>query len=240
MSIKNNDTTRLGFFGWLFVVLLTTGCASLDATTKVTYDPWEPLNRKVHATNSVIDQNLVKPIVKVYESLAPSVIESGVENFFSNLSDVGHLFNHCLQFNVDRMAIDTARLLINSTIGLAGFVDVAADFGFYQQSTDFGHTLGLWGVSSGPYLVLPLMGPSTLRDGAGMILDAKFNPLNDYDPVAHQALLYGLQAMDIRRQIGDFDTYLLDDSYVFLREAYLQQRAYLIHRAPLEDQFDDF
>ena len=238
--MNHNNSTQCGLSALLLVLLLITVGVSFHTTAGVTHDPWEPINRKVHAVNSALDQILLKPVVEVYDGLTPNFVEVGVTNFFANLNEVNHLFNHCMQLNINGMAIDTARLLINSTFGLAGVVEVATNFGLYRQPTDFGHTLGLWKVPSGPYLVIPLFGSSTLRDGVAMILDARSNPLSHQNTVAHQAILYGLQMLDVRRQMGDFDTGLSDDGYVFVREAYLQQRQYLILGVLSEDQFDDF
>jgi len=205
-------------------------------------DPWQQLNRKTHAFNTVLDEKLLVPVVNVYKDVAPDPVEKGVTNFFSNLSDVGNLLNHGLQLKPLQAAKDLGRLVINTTLGLGGLIDVASNMGIYQQPEDFGQTLGYWGVNPGPYLVLPFLGPSTLRDTGATLIDAGSSPINQYDPLAHQFLIYGVQVIDHRRQLGDLEALISGDPYVFIREAYLQRREYLISDGvpSQDDEFDDF
>jgi len=227
-------------------LILLTGCSSTpqQAQPQVddTRDPWQQLNRKTHRLNDILDEKLLVPVVNVYKDVAPDPVEKGVNNFFSNLSDVGNLLNHSLQLKPTQAGKDLGRLVINTTLGLGGLIDVASDLGIYQQPEDFGQTLGYWGVNPGPYLVLPFLGPSTLRDIGATLIDAGSSPINQYDPVAHQFVIYGLQVIDHRRQLGDLETLVSGDPYVFVREAYLQRREYLISDGvPSEDdEFDDF
>ena len=134
------------------------------------------------------------------------------------------------------------KTLLTTTLGLFGLFDVATGMGLQAHDEDFGQTLGYWGVNPGPYLVLPFLGPSTLRDIGATLIDAGSSPINQYDPVAHQFVIYGLQVIDHRRQLGDLETLVSGDPYVFVREAYLQRREYLISDGvPSEDdEFDDF
>jgi len=205
-------------------------------------DPWQQYNRKIHTFNTVLDEKLLVPVVNVYKDVAPDPVEKGVTNFFSNLSDVGNLLNHSLQLKPLRAAKDLGRLVINTTLGLGGLIDVASDMGIYQQPEDFGQTLGYWGVNPGPYLVLPFLGPSTLRDTGATLIDAGSSPINQYDPLAHQFLIYGVQVIDHRRQLGDLEALISGDPYVFIREAYLQRREHLISDGvpSQDDEFDDF
>lgn len=228
-------------------LLMLTGCSSgpQNAPQVVDVDPRDPFqntNRKIHAFNDVLDKAILVPVVNVYEDVTPDPIEKGVSNFFSNLSDVTNFLNHGLQLKPKKAFDDLSRLAINTTLGLGGVIDVASDLGIYQEPEDFGQTLGYWGMSPGPYIVLPFLGPSTLRDTGATLIDTSSNPINQYDPVAHKFVIYALQLVDHRRQLGDLESLISGDPYVFMREAYLQRRVHLINDgAPSDDDdFDDF
>jgi phospholipid-binding lipoprotein MlaA len=232
--------------GLVASLVLLSACSStpqqVEPQVSDAQDPWQQLNRKTHVFNTVLDEKLLVPVVNVYKDVAPDPVEKGVTNFFSNLSDVGNMLNHGLQFKPLQVGKDLSRLVINTTLGLGGLIDVASDLGIYQQPEDFGQTLGYWGVKPGPYLVLPFLGPSTLRDAGATLIDAGSSPINQYDPVVHQFVIYGFLVIDHRRQLGDLETLISGDPYVFIREAYLQRREYLISDGvPSEDdEFDDF
>ena len=205
-------------------------------------DPYENFNRKVYALNDVVDQKILLPVVNVYEDVTPSVVTKGVSNFFSNLSEMSNFLNHSLQLKPKKAAKDVGRLVINSTLGLGGVIDVASNLGIYQEPEGFGQTLGYWGVSSGPYMVLPLLGPSTLRDTSAIVIDISASPIRRYDPVANNFYISVLQVIDLRYQLGNFDSLMSGDPYTFIREAYLQRREHLIKDGapPDDDDFDDF
>ena len=204
-------------------------------------DPWQAVNRKIHGFNSLLDEKLLVPVVNVYQDVAPDPVEKGVSNFFSNLSDVGNMLNHGFQLKPKQAGKDLARLVINTTLGLGGIIDVASDLGIYQVPEDFGQTLGYWGVNPGPYMVLPFLGPTTLRDTAATLIDVGSSPIKEYDPIAHQFVIYSLQVVNHRKQLGDLEALISGDPYVFIREAYLQRREYLINDGVLsDDEFDDF
>jgi phospholipid-binding lipoprotein MlaA len=233
--------------GLMLSLAALTGCSSAPNGSTIdinldSRDPYQSLNRKVYAFNNVVDKNLLLPVVNVYEDVTPYVIKKGVTNFFSNLSDVGNFVNHGLQLKPKKAGADFGRLMMNTTLGLGGIIDVASNLGLYQEPEDFGQTLGYWGVSPGPYIVLPFLGPSTLRDTGALLIDAGSNPINRYDPLSHKFVILVLQAVDLRRQLGDFESLISGDSYIFIREAYLQRREYLIKDgAPSDDDdFDDF
>jgi phospholipid-binding lipoprotein MlaA len=233
--------------GLTFVLVMLTACSSVPNGSQVTFnsdprDPFQNINRKVHTFNSVLDKQVLVPVVNVYEDVTPDSIEKGVSNFFSNLSDVGNLLNHTLQFKPKKAAKDLGRLVINTTLGLGGIIDVASNLGIYQEPEDFGQTLGYWGVNPGPYVVLPFLGPSTLRDTGATLIDTDFSPISSYDPAAHQFVIYALQVIDHRLQLGELESLISGDPYVFIREAYLQRREHLINDgAPSnDDDFDDF
>ena len=135
------------------------------------YDPWEPMNRGIYNFNARFDRAIFLPTVRGYRAITPDIVEKGVSNFFSNLGEVNNLINNVLQLRMKSSAITLWRFVVNSTVGVAGLWDPAAKFGVFEQAEDFGQTLGYWGVGSGPYLVLPFLGPSSLRDAAGVGVD---------------------------------------------------------------------
>ena len=164
-----------------FCKLLSVGLITASLT-QVTYadssdsDPWEGFNRAMFSFNSGLDTYALKPVTKGYKAVMPDIAEEGVSNFFDNLSDVGTMFNNLFQGKFSNAAQDLARVGFNSTIGLGGFIDVATPMGIEKHNEDFGQTLGYWGVESGPYLVLPFFGPSSVRDGIGRIPDTLIGP----------------------------------------------------------------
>ena len=227
---------------------LLTGCSSAPSSPSVEAnpdprDPFQNLNRKVYSFNSVLDKNVLLPVANAFGRVTPDIVESGVSNFFSNLSDVGNFFNHSLQLKPKQAGKDLGRLVINTTLGLGGIVDAASGLGIYQESEDFGQTHGYWGVGPGPYIVLPLFGPSTLRDAsASFIIDGKLSPINRYNPQAHRFYISALQVVDMRYRLGDYESLVSGDPYVFIREAYLQRREHMINDGVPsdDDSFDDF
>mgnify|MGYP006071516591 CR=1 FL=1 len=227
--------------------LMLTACSTVPSSSVMQVnldprDPFESVNRKVYSFNDMLDKTFLTPVVDGYEYVIPDGVERGVSNFFSNLSDVGNFLNHSFQLKPKKAAKDIGRLVINTTLGLGGLIDVASNLGIYQESEDFGQTLGYWGVNPGPYLVLPLLGPSTLRDMGATLIDTGSSPINSYNPIAHRFVIYALQVVDHRRQLGDLESLISGDPYIFIREAYLQRREHLIKDgAPSnDDAFDDF
>ncbi len=217
-------------------LLLLSGCAStprggdsIEASPeRVAHDPFEGMNRAVFAFNDGVDRVLVKPLAKTYEAVTPRPARRGVSNFFANLRDVVHVANHLLQFRPGEAARHTGRVFFNSTFGIAGLIDVATPMGLERQPTDFGQTLGRWGAEPGPYLVLPLIGPSTLRDAPGWAVDAfYFSPTAHVTPREDRLALRSLQIIDMRTRLFEFDA-LVDevafDRYTFVREAWLAHR----------------
>ena len=163
--------TRLGL---VLGGLVLGGCATnLDANPK---DPWEPMNRKVFEINDSVDQAVVRPVAVAYKDYTPDIAQKGVNNFFGNLRDFWSAVNSALQLKVRETAELTGRVLVNSTVGLLGLIDVATPLNLNKHKEDFGKTLGYWGMPSGPYLVLPFFGPSTLRDASGFVVDLELNP----------------------------------------------------------------
>ena len=191
-------------------------------------DPWESVNRPIYKFNDVLDTYALKPLAQGYQYVAPQFVEDGIHNFFRNIGDVRNLANDLLQAKPAAAGVDTARLIFNTTFGLLGFIDVGTHMGLQRNDEDFGQTLGYWGVPTGPYLVLPLLGSSTLRDTAALPVDWYGYPLSHINDKVWMYSLTGLGIVDVRARLLDagelLDTAALDP-YTFRREAYLQRRA---------------
>jgi len=216
----------------LLLVLFASGCASTSTLTNDPKDPWEGFNRGVHGFNHTLDTALLKPVAQGYRYVAPEFVEQGVTNFFSNLGDVTVAFNNTLQFKFLNAASDLGRIVVNSTIGLLGFIDVASVIGLEKHNEDFGQTLGYWGVGTGPYLVLPFLGPSNLRDGPSRIVDTLTYPPTWADiKVVERNALFITNAVSDRANLLDLEERAAEfsrDRYVFLRDAYLDNRKFLV------------
>lgn len=190
-------------------------------------DPLEPLNRGVYRFNDAVDKAVLKPTATAYTKITPKFVQKGVRNFFGNLGDAWSTVNSILQLRGQDAANSFSRLTVNTVFGLGGIFDVATEARIPQSKQDFGLTLGRWGVPSGPYVVLPLMGPSTLRDTAALPIDMKGNPVGAVESVGTRNALSVLSVVDYRAQMLQASD-LLDqaalDPYILLRDAYLQQR----------------
>ncbi len=180
----------------------------------------------------------MKPIAKGYQWVTPAFVDHGVTNFFSNINDIGVTLNDLLQFKLAQTGRDGARFIVNTTVGVAGFVDVAEQLDLPKHNEDFEQTLGVWGMPSGPYLVLPFFGPSSPRGVGGMIGDAAMNPISYLDSGVISGGLFGLNAVDLRADNltnEKIATEAAIDRYGFFKSAYLQQREYLIHDGNLPE-----
>ena len=203
-------------------------------------DPWEGLNRKVFAFNDTLDSYVLKPVAEGYQWLTPDPVEDGVSNVFSNLWTLTTIANDLLQFKFAQAASDTGRFLINTTVGLLGVFDVATHMGLEKHEEDFGQTLGYWGVGSGPYVVVPLFGPYTVRDGFGRVVDGVTTDyVGNLDHVPTRNQLIGLRVVDGRASLLDAEELITGDRYSFIRDAYLQRRDYLVNDGVVEDNFGD-
>jgi len=204
-------------------------------------DPWEGFNRAMFSFNDTLDRYALKPAARGYKAITPNIIETGVSNFFGNLSDVGSTLNNLLQLKGNAAGQGLARVVFNTTVGLGGIIDVATPMGLPQHSEDFGQTLGYWGVETGPYLVLPLLGPSNIRDGIGLIPDSMVDPVGEIDPIRTRNQLYGLRIIDTRASLLAAEQLLNGDRYTGMRDAYLQRREFLVNDGKVaafdEDQF---
>lgn len=208
--------------------LLLTSCAH-KGTNPI--DPFEPFNRKVHRFNMALDTVVLKPAAIAYTSLVPYIVRKSVDNAYANLDMIPTVANDLLQAEGKWAIRDTWRFFINSTLGVAGLFDVAQTFGLAPHANDLGLTLAKWGDTKSPYLVIPFLGPSTMRDGAGMLFQfALYSPYVYLDNNTAMYSLLGLRFVDLRSQFLDSERLMNEalDKYAFLRDAYLQHRNYLI------------
>jgi phospholipid-binding lipoprotein MlaA len=196
-----------------------------------TKDPLEHVNRVSYKINRTLDAYLFRPIAKSYVEVTPEPVQSHVHNFFTNLGEPVTVANDMLQGKARQFMQDLGRFVINSTFGLAGFFDIGSDIGLVHHDEDLGQTLAVWGVPSGPYLVVPLLGPSTLRDAPTRYGDTYVSPLYYYDNVAVRNDIVGTRLVDLRAQLLPVDKQLQQayDPYSFERDAYLQHRRFLIY-----------
>ena len=194
-------------------------------------DPLEPVNRKVLAFNYVVDRGLLKPAAQVYRRAVPRFVRAGLRNLFNNLNEPRTILNQVLQGKPRIAAADAARFVVNTTIGLGGLLDPATVMGLERHREDFGQTLGRWGMGRGPYLMLPILGPATFRDGAGRLVDFATGPMNALHDGATRFGISAVDRVDARsRQLG-LEVDKGDDPYIYLRDAYLERRA-----TEIEDQ----
>jgi len=208
----------------ILIVFALTGCAT---STKNPQDPMEDYNRKVFTFNDKVDQVALKPVATVYKKVVPDVMQEGVGNFFGNIGDVSTALNNFLQARPIDGASDLGRVLMNTTVGLAGVFDVATPTGLPKHDQDFGQTLGRWGIKSGPYVVLPFVGPTTMRDAIAMPVDLETDLWSYKYPVRWRNTGSAIRLIDRRAYILDTSSLLEDaalDRYEFVRDAYLQRR----------------
>ncbi|MFL6582300.1 MAG: VacJ family lipoprotein [Burkholderiales bacterium] len=196
-------------------------------------DPMEPFNRKVYAFNETVDKAVLKPAAKGYVAVVPEIVRRGVRNVFNNVGVVVTALNDALQLKGTKVPLDVARFTTNLVFGLGGLIDVASELKIENRNEDFGQTLGYWGVPSGPYLTLPLLGASDVRDGSALVVDFFTNPLY-YSRADSQVRwgLFALSVVDTRSNLLGAEKFLETaavDRYSFVRDAYLQRREYLIH-----------
>lgn len=224
----------------LLAILLLTGLvSSAHAAKGVSFeDPWENVNRSIFGFNDWLDTYALKPVAKGYDTVTPKPVQQLVTNFFSNLGEIRNAANALLQLNGRDALVSFSRFGINSTIGMLGTLDVASPLGIDRRYQDFGLTLAHWNVSSGPYVVLPLLGPKTVRSGIGTLPDSLANPKLMVEPTNARVLAYGVEAVNTRAALLSTEELIIGDRYTFIRDAYLQRRNYIITGELPED--DDF
>lgn len=211
---------------------------ALPAQASQESDPWEGFNRTIFVFNDTLDRYLLRPVAIGYDTLMPSPLQSGFSNFFGNLQEVRTIANGLFQAKFAQAGLDSTRFLVNSTVGMAGFIDIGSRIGLEEHDEDFGQTLGYWGVGPGPYLMLPLLGPSTVRDAAGKIPDYyNYSPYNEIEEDSDRFGLYALDVVDTRARLLEAEKLVAGDRYSFFREAYLQRRAYLVRDGVMDDEF---
>ncbi|MDX1453927.1 MAG: VacJ family lipoprotein [Gammaproteobacteria bacterium] len=229
----------------LLMLVLLTGCASLpEGTQRSDDDPWERYNRAMYQFNDAVDSSVLRPLAVGYDTITPDPVQTGVANFFDNLSYPVTILNQFLQGKIGDGLAGIGRFLINTTVGFAGIFDPATKMGIDARDEDFGQTLGVWGVPRGPYLVLPFLGPSSVRGTIGFAGDVQVDPVwRNVD--LHEDARYGLLFIDIvqtRAQYLDLDSQISEayDPYTFLRDAYLQRREFQLYDGnPPQDQYDE-
>ncbi len=250
---------RLGAFGVVMLLAATTMSAAMADAVAVEAaadsgqihqgaaddrggDPWESFNRPIYKFNDFLDHWFMRPVAKGYQWIAPDPVEHCVSNFFGNLREPFNLANNLLQGKWRSSASDGGRLLINTTVGVVGLFDVARHWGLERSEEDLGQTLGHWGVGPGPYLVVPFLGPRTLRDASTGVVEGFADPLLQIDDVRVRNSLMGMRVVDVRAQLLAADELISGDRYTFLRDAYLQRRQFLVTDGMVEDDFgnDDF
>jgi phospholipid-binding lipoprotein MlaA len=203
------------------------GCAAAPSRD----DPFEPMNRAMFEVHEVVDKTVMKPIIDAYTAVVPKLVRTGVSNFFNNIDDLFSGVNALLQGKPDKAGSDFGRVMLNTFV-MGGIFDLASDIGIERGGEDFGQTFGVWGFPQGPYLFVPVFGPTTVRDGTGVIVRIAVGPVGYIPDIPTRNILYGIGAVDIRAQasdaIGMADTAALD-KYRFIRNAYLQRRQYLVY-----------
>ena len=217
----------------------------LSASIAEANDPFEDINRKVWAFNEFLDNNLAKPTAEIYTSLAPNFVEVGMSNFFRNINELDNTANQLLQGHPVLALNDFTRFLINSTIGIGGFIDVGSRIGLQRHDEDFGQTLGAWGVSTGPFLMLPLYGPTTPRGLAGKSVSSVLGGTFAIEEDDVKLGITALDALETRARYLEVESLIIGDRYSFIRDSYLQYQDFeasngLNQEDDFVDDMDDF
>jgi phospholipid-binding lipoprotein MlaA len=218
----------------LFLIIFSTSIFSTEV------DPFQEINEKTHNFNLVLDKQLATPVARIYKKVTPDLVEKSITNFTHNIEDLSIAINNILQGKINNGISDLLRFTINSSLGVLGFFDVASNLGFEKHDEDFGQTLATWGMGAGPYIVLPGLGPSNLRDTLSMLPDAFLTPLYVID---HDRTSYSLTAIDIvetRARYLGLESVVIGDDYLFYRDAYLQSREFDILDGEVSEEFDEF
>ena len=224
-------TTPKTIIRWVSIALmalLLTACASIPpGSTADPRDPFERYNRAMFSFNKALDDKVLKPVATGYTDVIPDLIRTAIGNFFGNIGDVWTAVNNYLQGKPREGTSDVARVVLNSTFGIVGLIDVATPAGLVQHEEDFGQTLGVWGVKSGPYLILPILGSSTVRDGLARPVDLYADPITQIDSAGVENSLRAMRLVDDRATLL-YSTRMMEDAaldpYLFVRDAYLQRR----------------
>lgn len=224
----------------LLAVALLSGCATVANPDP--RDPLESYNRSMTSFNEQVDAMVLKPVAIAYQDVTPAPVRTGVSNFFANIGDVWSFVNNVLQFRLEAAASTFMRVNVNTFMGLGGVLDIASELGIDRYKQDFGLTLGRWGMGTGPYLVLPILGPSTVRDTFALPVDFKGNVVSYVDPVSARNSLYALRIVDTRANLlragSVLDSAALD-KYSFTRDVFLQVRSQAVEPLNGHDKGDN-
>jgi phospholipid-binding lipoprotein MlaA len=201
-------------------------------------DPFEDLNRDIFIFNEKLDEKLLKPAALTYRKVTPQFARTGVTNFFNNLEEIDTTINQVLQGEIKYAFNDASRFVINSTIGLLGLIDVASKMGLQRHEEDFGQTLGVWGFNSGPYIMIPFLGPSNPRDLLSRPISSFLSGTFAMEDNDVKLTLVGIDALETRERLLDAETLIIGDKYIFVKDAYVQSREYEINNGSTED--DEF
>ncbi len=228
----------------LLLSLLTSVCliSGTVSASEANVDPWETMNRKIYGFNDRIDRWVLRPIAVGYDRVLPNPVKRGIRNIFRNVGTPAIALNQFLQGKGKEGVKDVSRFLLNTTVGLGGIFDVATPAGLEYHQEDFGQTFSVWGIGNGPYVVIPFRGPSSTTHAAGMVLDAFTNPIRLISPHRARYATWGLYYVDLRAELLNADAFISGDEYLFLRDAYLQRREFLVLDGEIEDDpfLDDF
>ena len=217
---------------------LSLALAFISLNVSATQDPFEDINRKIWAFNESLDDNFAKPAAEIYTNVAPDFIEIGITNFFRNINELDNTANQLLQGKPAFAANDFARFLINTSIGILGFFDVASRIGLQRHDEDFGQTLATWGVSKGPFLMIPLYGPSTPRSLAGRSVSSVLSGTFAIEETDVRIGITALDALETRARYLEVESLIVGDRYSFIRDSYMQYLDF--ESSDGEDQSDDF
>jgi phospholipid-binding lipoprotein MlaA len=224
-------------------VALLLGCASTPEEYRDPRDPLEDFNRAMYRFNDELDKAVIKPVAQGYKAVTPPPVDLGITNFFSNLQDVGSALNNLLQLKLERAGSDVGRVVVNTTVGVLGFVDVASNMDMPKYGEDFGQTLGVWGMGPGPYIVLPVLGPSSARDTVGLVGDWYTDPVTYVHPWELETGLSVLRVVDQRADLLTASRVVEEaalDPYEFTKDAYIQKRRNDVFDGSPPAEPDDF
>lgn len=239
MTLFHSPKRPFAWVGAALALVVAQGCATAPGGNPS--DPFESLNRSVFSFNDSLDRAVIKPVAIVYRDVTPSPVRTGVTNFFGNLKDVWSVVNNGLQGKGEHAGDSLGRVMINTVFGLGGLLDMAGEANIPKHTEDFGQTLGVWGVPAGPYLVLPVLGPSTVRDTAALIVDTQADVVSTTGNIPVRNTLQVTRAVNVRANLLKAGN-LLDeaalDRYTFAREVHLQRRRSLIRPNDQEERFD--
>ena len=224
----------------MLLVLLALPLAHARAQEAHNPDPFESFNRKMFVVNDKLDAYLIRPIAKGYQFIFPKPVQRGISNMFANMYDFSASVNGVLQFRFVGAGQSGGRFVVNSTLGFLGVFDVATRMGIRPYRTDFGHTLAIWGARPGPYLMVPFFGPRTVRSGTGTIFDTYISIPTYLSNVRLRNTLWGMELIDGRASLLQAEELMSGDRYIFVRDAYLQQREFFVNDGVVQDDFSDF